>query len=321
MKIGMKAGFVLAVAGLIGFAGCNKSGKDGLTHVKMATNPFVGNAPFYVALDKGFFAEEGIDFELVNFDDSSSACTALATGNCDIAYSTLDAGIIIDSQTNRPDLRIAFVVDESNGADGILAKNEIKTIADLKGKTVAVSISQTTHYLLLQALNKAGISDTELNLVNMNSSDAGVAFISGSCDAAVTWEPYLSNAVASGAGKLIFSSADAPGSICDVVLVDNKRSGEEWINAFKTAYDKGLAFVNDPATKEEAMTITAKYLDCDAAEASDMISTVKLYDTVSSEAALAEGAVVYNAIQNISDFYYSKSVISINIGPKDVIHE
>ncbi len=321
MKIGMKVGFILAFAGLIGFAGCNKSGKDGLTPVKMATNPFVGNAAFYVAMEKGYFEEEGIDFSLVNFDDSSSACTALATGNCDLAYSTLDAALITESQTADEKLKITMVIDESNGADGILAKNDIKSIADLKGKTVAVSISQTTHYLLLQALNKAGISDSELNLVNMNSSDAGVAFIAGSCDAAVTWEPYLSNAVTAGAGKVLFSSADAPGSIVDVLVVQKDHAADEWITRFKAAYDKGLAYVNDPATKEDAMTITARYLDTDAAEASDMISTVKMYDSVSSKEVMKVNAVLYNAVKNISQFYFERNIIPRAVSPDSVIAE
>ena len=76
-----------------------------------------------------------------------------------------------------------------------------------------MSINQTSHYLLMQALETAGLTDADVDLVNMTSSDAGVSFISGDLDAAVTWEPYLSNAVEQGVGKLIFSSKDAPVSI------------------------------------------------------------------------------------------------------------
>ena len=179
----------------------------------MASNPFVGLAPFYVAMDKGFFKDCGLDFSMVDFDDSSAFFSALLAGKVDLAYTTLDAAIIAESQYEEDMLDVTAIVDESAGADGILVKNDINSIADLKGKTVGVSINQTSHYLLMQALETAGLTDADVDLVNMTSSDAGVSFISGDLDAAVTWEPYLSNAVEQGVGKLIFSSKDAPVSI------------------------------------------------------------------------------------------------------------
>ena len=155
----------------------------------MASNPFVGLAPFYVAMDKGFFKDCGLDFSMVDFDDSSASCSALLAGKVDLAYTTLDAAIIAESQYEEDMLDVTAIVDESAGADGILVKNDINSIADLKGKTVGVSINQTSHYLLMQALETAGLTDADVDLVNMTSSDAGVSFISGDLDAAVTWEP------------------------------------------------------------------------------------------------------------------------------------
>jgi NitT/TauT family transport system substrate-binding protein len=192
--------------GLMTGCGSNETGETGQKEtgtadttenktVTMASNPFVGLAPFYVAMDKGFFKDCGLDFSMVDFDDSSASCSALLAGKVDLAYTTLDAAIIAESQYDEDMLDVTAIVDESAGADGILVKNDINSIADLKGKTVGVSINQTSHYLLMQALETAGLTDADVDLVNMTSSDAGVSFISGDLDAAVTWEPYLSNAV------------------------------------------------------------------------------------------------------------------------------
>lgn len=307
---------------VLSFSGCKEkqsSNSEKLTEITMATNPFVGNAPFYVAIEKGFFKDEGINFSLVDFDDSSSSLSALISNNVDLAYGTLDSVLIAESQYSDDKLKIPMIVDESYGADGILVKNDINSISDLKGKTVAVSINQTTHYLLLQALKNFGISDKDLNLVNMTSSDAGVAFITGGVDAAVTWEPYLSNAVSSGMGKIIFSSADAPGSICDVLAVLKEDSGEAWLDSVKKAYDKGLAFILNPETNSEAISITAKYLETSDEETKSMINALKLYDSKSSKSAMEENGVAYLAIKNISDFYFERNIISRTISPEKII--
>lgn len=312
-------GIAVMASALALVTGCEKKSGGTMKSVRLATNPFVGNAPIYVAIDKGFFKECGIDFSYVDFDESGSSCSALISGNVDMAYVTLDAALIAQSQEKNEKFAVAMVIDESCGADGILVKPEIKSIADLKGKTVGVSINQTTHYLLLKALNKAGVSDTDLKLVDMSSSDAGVSFITGELDAAVTWEPYLSNAVSSGAGTMIFSSRDAPGAIVDVVVVRAGDSDAEWLKAFKTAYDKGLAFVNAAETRKEAMKIVAKYLETSVEETEAMIDTVKLYDTDSSKKALSKDQVAYNAVRDVSEFYFEKGIISAKILPEDII--
>ena len=78
---------------------------------------------------------------MVDFDDSSASCSALLAGKVDLAYTTLDAAIIAESQYEEDMLDVTAIVDESAGADGILVKNDINSIADLKGKTVGVSIN------------------------------------------------------------------------------------------------------------------------------------------------------------------------------------
>ena len=90
----------------------------------MASNPFVGLAPFYVAMDKGFFKDCGLDFSMVDFDDSSASCSALLAGKVDLAYTTLDAAIIAESQYEEDMLDVTAIVDESAGADGILVNNK-----------------------------------------------------------------------------------------------------------------------------------------------------------------------------------------------------
>ena len=297
------------------------SSENRLTKVTVAVNPFIGIAPVYIANDAGIFAKYGLDVDIVSFDDPSQALSALISGNADIAGTTLDSTVIIADQYRDDMPQIVSVSDESAGADGIIAKNSINSVADLKGKTVGVAINQTTHFLLQQALEQAGISEDDLNLVDMTSSDAGAAFISGGLDAAVTWEPYLSNAVNAGVGKLIFSSADAPGSIMDVIVVSKETAAEKpaWVDAYLSALDEAEAYVLDESTTDNAMEITAKYLEVSKDEAAAMLPTVKLYSRAEAAEALADGGITGQTAGKISDFYTEKGIISAAVNADDII--
>lgn len=173
----------------------------------------------------------------------------------------------------------------------------------------------------MQALETAGLTDADVDLVNMTSSDAGVSFISGDLDAAVTWEPYLSNAVEQGVGKLIFSSKDAPGSIVDVLAVGTDNKDAAWLAQVNEAYEKGLDYLNDDSTHEEAVEIVAKHLEVSADEADSMISTIKLYSPEDSSAELKESGLVYQAVGKISGFYFDKGIIEKPVEPSQLLAE
>jgi NitT/TauT family transport system substrate-binding protein len=86
-----------------------------------------------------------------------------------------------------------FQLDKSYGADGIVVRNDIKSVADLKGKTVASSAPGTSPYFLLAwVLNKNGMSTKDVTVVNLEPDAAAQAFLAGQNDAAVTYEPFIS---------------------------------------------------------------------------------------------------------------------------------
>ena len=327
-------GALLCAAVALSVAGCG-SASDGaksesgevetqseLTKITVADNPFIGAAPLYVAADKGIFEKYGLDVEIASFDDPSQCLSALISGNVDISGSTLDSVVIIADQYRDRYPQVVSIRDDSAGADGIVAKNGIDTVADLKGKTVGVAVNQTTHFLLQQALDQAGISENDLTLMDMTSSDAGVSFISGNLDAAVTWEPYLSNAAEAGVGKMIFSSADAPGSIMDVIVVSQETAEEKpaWVGEFLKALDEANEFIADEETRDEAMEITAEHLDISKEEAEAMLPTVKLYSTSEAAEALGDGGLARNTVEKISDFYVEKDVISDTVDAADILN-
>jgi NitT/TauT family transport system substrate-binding protein len=105
-----------------------------------------------------------------------------------------------------------FQLDKSYGADGMVVRNDINSIRDLKGKTVAASAPGTAPYFTLAwFLKKNGLSVKDVTVVNLEPAAAAQAFVAGQNDAALTYEPYLSTVrAAPDKGKIIATTLDYP---------------------------------------------------------------------------------------------------------------
>ena len=105
--------------------------------VRIAHTVWVGFGPLFIAQEKGFFAREGVEVELIRIEEHTTTYAGLYSGQIDaVAAAFQDAPAFSD-----PDealLVCVLMLDDSRGADGILASRDIRTIADLKGRSVAV---------------------------------------------------------------------------------------------------------------------------------------------------------------------------------------
>jgi len=103
--------------------------------------------------------------------------------------------------------RLVYVAEEapSPSAQAVLvpATSPIATLADLKGKTVAVTKGAGSHYLLIVALEKAGLGFKDISPAYLTSADGQAAFASGKVDAWVTWDPFLASAEALSGARIL----------------------------------------------------------------------------------------------------------------------
>lgn len=103
--------------------------------------------------------------------------------------------------------KLAYVAEEaaSPTAQAIVVpqSSPIKTIADLKGKKVAVTKGAGSHYLLLAALAKAGLGFKEINPAYLTAADGRAAFVSNNVDAWVAWDPFLTSALHQTSGRIL----------------------------------------------------------------------------------------------------------------------
>ncbi|MEE8444112.1 MAG: ABC transporter substrate-binding protein [Alphaproteobacteria bacterium] len=227
-------GFVLAALALV-----LAVGQAGAEPLRIGHSTWVTYGPFYVALEKGYFAEEGIEVELVNIEDDNLRAGALASGELDAM------GIRVDQVPLllKPDagMRYLFAVGESRGADGLLADRGIETIAGLKGKRVAFADGSSMHFYINVLLAGAGLSQSDIEPVELTPGSAGHAFLKGEVDAALTWEPLLTRGKKN--GRLLANTAKSPGLITDIIVarpgVADQRRKE-----FRALYRAWLKAVN-----------------------------------------------------------------------------
>lgn len=176
--------------------------------LRIGLNPWIGNGLYYVAKEKGFFDAEKINVQLESFDDGAVGKQLLNTNKIEVLPLTPETAVVLADAGVK--VKIVGMSDSSEGADGIIAAQNIKTISDLKGKKVAFEVGSPSHFFISFLLDKEGLSANDLIVVNSTAPDAGAAFVAGQVDAAVTWQPWLSKSSERPGGHILVSSKVLP---------------------------------------------------------------------------------------------------------------
>jgi len=292
--------------------------------IKIAFPTWVGDGPFFLAQEKGYFAEQGVEVELQIMEDSKFIFAALAAGHVDGVVPTPNTLLL----NVKPDSNVVIVmaVDDSMGADGILANKSIATLADLKGKHVAFMEGSSPEFYLSYNLQQIGMSVDDVIKENMTAADAGAAFVANRVDAAVTWEPWLTRGKATDHGKVLIDTSSTPGIIIDVLAFRSEiveTRGDD-IRKIIRAYNQAMEFYK--SNPEEATEIMARLTGgwlADPAEFSGMLTTVKLFDGPENKTFVGTREApgrMYQTVQAAIDFWRaSDKLVWPDVKPEDVI--
>jgi NitT/TauT family transport system substrate-binding protein len=200
------AGLVVAVA-LAGQVQMQALAQE--TKVTVGLSGWTGFAPLTLAKEAGIFKKNGLDVSLKKIPQASRHL-AIRSGDVQCAATTVETWVVWNA--NGVPTKQIFQLDKSYGADGLAVRNDVASIKDLKGKTVAASVPGTAPYFGLAWILKAnGLSLKDVKVVNLEPGPAAQAFIAGQNDAAMTYEPYLSSVrAAPQSGKIIATTLDYP---------------------------------------------------------------------------------------------------------------
>jgi NitT/TauT family transport system substrate-binding protein len=229
------------------------------TKVAIGYSGWTGFAPLTLAKEAGIFKRHGLDVDLKKIPQKDRHL-AIASGDVQCAATTVETWVVWNA--NGVATKQIFQMDKSYGADGMVVRNDIAKIADLKGKTVAASAPGTAPYFTLAwFLKKNGLSVKDVKVVNLEPGPAAQAFVAGQNDAAMTYEPYLSTVRANPkAGKIIATTLDYP-MIMDTFgctpkfLADNPKAAQ----ALTDSYFEAIALIaKDPKKSYEIMGADVK---------------------------------------------------------------
>ncbi len=255
--------------------------------VKVGVSDWPGWVAWYVAEQQGYFKKHGADVKLVWFANYTDSISALSAGQ-------LDANSQTWSDTLGPlakglALKTILVNDNSAGNDALMVSPKIKDFAGLKGKKVALEEFSVSHFVLMTALAKNGMSAKDVTVVNLSAGDAAAAFLAGKVDAAVVWNPWIHQIESSGKGKALFTSKDMPGLVPDLLVAQEKSikaHRKDFVGMIKAWYDTVKFIESKP---DEAAKIMAKVVNMKPDEYKVFLPGTKFFDEKANLEALGTG--------------------------------
>lgn len=222
----------------------------------------------WVALEKGYFQEEGVDVEISGiFRAGPELMNAFTAGALDMAY-VGEAPATFSVANKTADISVVAQVN-TEGSALVVAKGQsgISEVSDLEGKTVGVPGHATVQdFLVRKALREAGVDSSRVNLLIIKPPEMIGALRTDQIDAFIAWEPYPSKAAVENVGRNLASSRDIwAGHPCCVLVSDSKflKSRPDKVERVVRAHVRATTFIKE--NPEEAVRIGVRFTGMDEA--------------------------------------------------------
>lgn len=312
MRILRQALATLAVAGLATTA-------TFAAPLKVAYSDWPGWTALAIADQKGWFKEAGVEVEMLWFEYGPSM-EAFTAGQVDAVTVTNGDALVTTAGGGR---NVAIMLtDFSNGNDMIVARPGIDSVKDLKGKKIGVEVGFVPHLLLLNGLEKAGLTEADVELVPTPTNQTPQVLASGQVDAIGAWQPNSGQAIKAVPGaKAVYSSADQPGLIYDAVVVTPQSLAQrraDWVK-FVSVWDKVVAYLADPATRDDGIKIMAARAGVEPADYAAFMSGTRFLTLAEGHKIMTDTAPGFGTLagsSKISDDFNVKN--GVYAAPQDI---
>jgi len=290
--------------------------------LKIGYSDWPGYTVLEVAKQKGWFKDAGLDVELVWFDYLPSL-DAFAAGKID-AVTVVGTDALVNG-ANGAKSKIIALLDYSDGSDMIVGAPGINSIKDLKGKKVGIEVTLVEHLLLLKALEANGMKQSDVEFVKTATNDTPQTLASGKVAAIGAWYPISGQALKQVAGsKKLFTSSEAKGLIYDVLSVSPTsyaKNKEAWTK-ITAIYYKCVDYLQDPATKDDAIKIMAAKVGADVAEYASNIPGTHFLTLAEAKTAFKPGKgldSIYGSLTVGNKFNLDNKVYKVSQKPESYL--
>ncbi|HLW53909.1 MAG TPA: phosphate ABC transporter substrate-binding/OmpA family protein [Candidatus Angelobacter sp.] len=290
--------------------------------IRVRINVWVGCAAGLVAnggletAPDSIFGQKGLKVSFKIIDDWTDGATALATNNVDVMLTTLDVYAKDYGQFQERGFgsHAFYMVDWSRGADGVIGRQGINSIEDLAGKTVAFAPYTPSHFLLWNGLKASGLSTEQRQEIfnkavhTKDGIEPAVLFAQNKVDAAVAWDPDMSDAVGKRQGaKKIYDTRIASRLIADILIVSDRFAAKhpQTLLKFAQGWLEGVEFIKNHPDRAYNLIGAVKDFNIPSDLAKTMLGGVKLADYADNVAFLgsqgsnSDYANIFNSAQDM----------------------
>lgn len=315
--------FAVALAAIgLAIAGCGKVEKEAGTQAAKAAQSapisigwsvYAGYMPLPYAQQAGIVErwnkKYGVNIRMVQVNDYVESLNQFTAGKLQgVATTTFDA-LTLPAAGGR-DTSFLVIGDYSNGNDGIVLKDG-KTLADIKGRPVNLPQYSVSHYMLARALEKAGLSLSDVSIVNTSDADLVSAFATPQTVAVAAWNPMLDATAAMPGASLVFSSREIPGELVDGIVVDTAlvRDNPNAAKALVGIWYETMSVIRAGGSRaDEALGQMGRLSGTDLAGFRSQISRAYLYSDPAEAAAFMEGPDIIAGMDRVRRFAFAQGL-------------
>ena len=314
----------LACLVLFDFNKDNKSNSTKLTKVTLAEVAHtIFYAPQYVAIEKGYFEDYGIDVELTLTAGADKVTAAVLSGDADIGFCGSEATIYVYNNGEKDYLKTFAQLTQKDGAF-LVSRQKLEnfTLDDLKGKTVIGGRAGGMPEMVFEwVLKENGINpktDLEIDTSVAFPAMSG-AFIGGDSDFVTLFEPNALEIEQQGYGYVVASVGDLGGVVPYTSYSARKsyiNKNKDLIENFTKAIQKGLDYVHNHSDKEVAETILNQFPDTSLNDLEEVVKRYREIDAWPKTTTFTEES--FNHLQEIMQ---NSNQLDKKVSYKDLMYE
>ena len=322
-----KAGAAVLFACAFVIASCSPSGEEPAapkTQFSIGWSIYAGWMPWPYAEQAGIvkkWADKyGIEIDIVQVNDYVESVNQYTAGQFDgVTVANMDA-LTIPAASGK-DTTALIIGDYSNGNDGVLLKNA-GGLADIAGRQVNLVELSVSHYLLARALESGDLAMTDVRTVNTADADIAAAYTSPDVTAAVAWNPQLLTMKQEPGTLQVFSSADIPGEILDLLVVDtatleaNPDLGKALVGIW---YETLALMQQDDEAGAAARAAMAQLAGTTPKMFEAQLATTHLYVEPGQAVAAATADALVETMTRVRDFSFAQGLFGQGASSADVI--